>query len=341
MAISSDTFDELMRALPINVSGEKNIAVAVSGGGDSMALSFLLADWCATHSIKLHALTVDHGLRPESADEAQYVAKTLRPLGVKHKILKWEGVKPKTRLQESAREARYGLMSDYCNHHKIKYLFLAHHADDQLETILFRLAKGTGMDGLAGMQPAQSMESGLILLRPLLSVDHNSLLSTLQAKKISWIEDPSNQNNRYARVRIRNICNTLKNEGLSPERLETFSNRVNSTLVLIDHLIEKEQRNIILYKDTERIEINYSELMSLPFEGKVRIIKSILADMNLNRPYPVRLQDVEKLVHKMEDKSVDKSGNIKGKVFRGATLGHCIFKKRKEVLIIMREDPAK
>src|SRR3989338_5949539 len=311
-----------MSLLDIDFSTTKRIAVAVSGGGDSMALAILLSDWVKENGIKLHAITVDHDLRPESAMEAKTVAKILKPLGITHKILKWEGTKPKTKIQEAARDARYRLMSDYCLQKKIPYLCVAHHGQDQMETILFRMAKGTGLDGMAGMRPVNILDNGLTLLRPFLPISHQDLLETLKSRKIDWIEDPSNANDRYARVRIRNTIDTLENEGLTPERISSLSNRITNSIDLINYLIEKEYKLLILHKDTERIDINYTSLLSLPIEGKTRILKMLISEFQPQKKYAARLEDIERLAHKM------------GQDFKGGTLGGCLFHKKKAVLTI-------
>lgn len=325
LAVSPEMFSGLMSFLGIDWSGEKNLAVAVSGGGDSMALALLLSDWARQRGMKLHALTVDHGLRPESAEEAKFVSRTLKPLGVIHKTLVWEGKKPKTGIQEAAREARYKLMADYCIAKKIRYLCVAHHGQDQIETILFRMAKGTGVDGLVGMRPVQDTGYGLTLLRPLLSISHNELLTTCKASKIDWVEDPSNENKRYARVRIRNILDVLQAEGLSPKRIDGLSKRLGMTIELIDYLIEDKYKLMIINKDTERIEIMMDEFLSLPQEGKTRILRQMITDLYPDKKYPARLEDIERLASRFTEN------------FRGATLGGCIFRKKKGSLFIQKE----
>lgn len=329
MIISLAQFETFLNDLPVNLANEKNLAVAVSGGADSLALAILLSEWCAGKNIKLHALTVDHGLRPESAGEAKYVAKILKPFGISHKTLLWDGIKPKTKIQEAARDARYSLMSEYCSTKKIKFLFVAHHGQDQIETILFRIAKGTGLDGLIGMRPLSHLENGLTLVRPLLHLSHHDLCDTLKSKKIDWIEDPSNINERYARVRIRNVIDILENEGLTPNRISSLSERVAQSIDLIDYLIDKEYNNIVLYKDAQRIEINYDSLLSLPLAGKTRILKHIITSLMPHKKHPARLEDIERLVGKIGDK------------FKGATLGGCKFSKKKDRLIVLIENPTR
>lgn len=314
-----------MSILDTDISNEKNLAVAVSGGGDSLALAILLAEWCKAKNIKLHALTVDHGLRPESASEAKYVSKTLKKFGVIHKTLLWEGIKPKTKIQEAARDARYNLMSEYCSSKKINFLFLGHHGQDQIETIIFRIAKGSGLDGLAGMHPVTILENGLTLLRPLLLVNHKDLCDTLKFKDIDWIEDPSNENDKYARVRIRNVTDALENEGLNPARISLLSERIIKSIQLINYLIDKEYNSMIINIDTKRIDINLNHFLLLPIDGKVRILKRIISTLMSLKKYPARLEDIERLAIKIDEK------------FKGATLGGCIFSKKKDVLSISIE----
>lgn len=332
--ISPEKFSGLMSLLGIDFSVSKNLAVAVSGGGDSIALTMLLANWAKDKGISIHALTVDHGLRPESTEEAKTVSRILKPFGISHKILTWEGKKPKTRIQELARQARYQLMSDYCLTHRIPYLCVAHHAQDQMETILFRMAKGTGIDGLAGMRPVHILENGLIILRPLLSLSHEDLLATLKSENINWIEDPSNKNNVYARVRMRQTLQSLENEGLSSTRISSLSNRIIQSVQLIDYFIEKEYSSILLSMHPQHIEIDFNRFLDLPIEGKIRILALLISKIHegisssafssfaLSAP---RLEDIERLAHKINTH------------FKGATLGHCAFQRKKEKLEIRSE----
>lgn len=332
--ISPDQFSGLMSFLVsflASVSGEdlsqeSDLALAVSGGGDSLALAVLLLDWCGARGIRLHALTVDHGLRPESAAEAAFVAKFIRDRGGIHQTLLWDDLpKPTTRIQEAARAARYRLMAAYCKAHSIKYLGVAHHAQDQIETILFRMAKGTGLDGLAGMRSVQPLENGVTLLRPLLPVSHVDLLETLRDQNIDWIEDPSNTNERYARVRIRNVLDVLEGEGLSAERISTLSARITDAVDLIDYFIDNTYKNITAHKDTQRIDISYSDFSGLPIEGRIRILKRVMSDVHPDISCPARLEDIAHLARRMEGD------------FRGATLGHCRFQRKRDLLIVMVE----
>ncbi|WP_244434174.1 tRNA lysidine(34) synthetase TilS, partial [Azospirillum sp. B506] len=178
------------------------VAVGVSGGGDSVALVLLLRHWVAERGGTLLALTVDHGLRPESGDEAAAVGQAMARLGVPHRVLRWEGTKPSAGVQAAARTARHRLLGAACAGAGILHLALAHHRDDQAETVLLRLARGSGIDGLAGMAPVRA-DGAVRVIRPLLGFSHDRLLATCRAEGVDWIEDPSNHNPRFARARLR------------------------------------------------------------------------------------------------------------------------------------------
>jgi tRNA(Ile)-lysidine synthase len=211
----------------VNFKSETDIAIALSGGGDSMALTHLLSLWTQKHNINLHILHVDHGLRIESKKEAQQIQTWLKNIShSQFKILTWKhSTIPTKKIQELAREARYELMANYCAKAKVNYLFIAHHADDQMETILFRLIKSSGIDGMAGMKILQPYTNSLTLVRPLLSYTHDDLIQYCQKEKLNWIEDSSNRSDQFSRVRLRQSKDILAAEGLTAERLLLFSVR--------------------------------------------------------------------------------------------------------------------
>src|SRR5690606_2857459 len=195
-----------------------HVAVAVSGGPDSLALTLLLAEWVHRRGGRLQALTVDHGLRPESAEEAASVGRTLMGRGISHRVLKWSGTRPQAGLQEAAREARYALLLDWCSRAGILHLFLAHHLEDQVETFLMRIARGSGRSGLAGMS-AIVERRGVRLLRPCLGAERDRLRATLANSGLVPLQAPSNQAPRFTRVRVRARLPALAGAGLGPGRL--------------------------------------------------------------------------------------------------------------------------
>ena len=178
------------------------VAVAVSGGRDSVALALLAGEWASARGGRIVGLIVDHALRSESGSEAAATAALLGRHGCEAQILRWSEAKPRTGLQEAARMARYRLLREACRRHGILHLLVAHHADDQAETVAMRAARQSGPDGLAGMSAVVELPE-IRLLRPLLGVPRARLTATLVARGVPWIDDPSNTDPRFERARLR------------------------------------------------------------------------------------------------------------------------------------------
>jgi len=216
-AITSEEFDDLMaRVGPFEPRPE--LAVAVSGGADSMALAILAERWVRDRRGRLRALIVDHGLRVESAAEAHTVARWLEARAIDATILVWPGDKPRTGIQARARAARYGLMVEWCRDHGVLHLLLAHHQGDQAETVLIRRARGSGADGLGAMASIVEL-ADLHLLRPLLGVPKARLAATLEAAGQPHVDDPSNRDPLHTRVRVRALLPALEELGLGADVL--------------------------------------------------------------------------------------------------------------------------
>jgi len=224
-------------------------ALAVSGGSDSTALMVLFADWLRQggQDAGLHTvLTVDHGLRPDSAAEACAVAAAAAVLGFRHATLAWDGAKPQTGIQAAARTARYRLIADYMRANDIPLLLTGHTRDDQAETLLMRLARGSGLDGLAGMAPHLSFNdlgigdpasSAPEIVRPLLDVPKARLRRTLEVRGIAWIEDPSNQSPEFERPRLRSAHAQLQALGLTDAMLALSAARLARARRAIDRAV--------------------------------------------------------------------------------------------------------
>lgn len=188
------------------------LAVAVSGGGDSLALLGLACDWADERGCRIHALTVDHGLRAEAGDEALLVAREALRMGAQHETLYWTGWDGKGNLQAAARAARYALMRDACARKGIRAILLGHTSDDQAETVLMRLARGSGVDGLSAMAEGRFGQDDI--LRPLLGEARADLRVWLSRQGMRWIEDPTNDDPRYDRVRARRLLTQLASFGI-------------------------------------------------------------------------------------------------------------------------------
>lgn len=326
-------FSKRLESFSDLLDNQTDIAVALSGGGDSMALSYLLSRWATQHGKTLHALTVNHGLRPEAAAEARHVASLVKPWGIVHKILTWIGEKPATRIQEEARAARYRLIAAYCQKNKISTLFLAHHANDQAETILFRLAKGSGLDGLSGMSQRQDFSPQLTLLRPLLDVTHGQLLATCKAAKIDWVEDKSNVSDRYARIRLRKSMDVLETEGLSVKRILSLGARLERARSALDQVTDLAWEKCVIEYNSKLIVFNYKDLLVYPEEVVLRCIMRAIQHFRVGRAYPPRLESMEALVTKL---------CAANKLFKAATLGGCVIRvQNRKGLVTIQPEVAK
>lgn len=195
-----------------------HLAVAVSGGADSMALCLLARDWAAAGGGRVTALTVDHGLRPASTDEAGRIAGWMRAAGIGHHVLRWTGDKPLSGIQQAARRARYRLLLGWCREAAVLHLLLGHHCRDQAETVLHRALRASGTAGLAGM--AAILETAHVrLLRPLLGWSPDELRRLLRHRRCLWLEDPSNADQRFARARLRAAGPSLAAAGITTRGL--------------------------------------------------------------------------------------------------------------------------
>jgi tRNA(Ile)-lysidine synthase len=219
----------------------RGLLLAVSGGPDSTALLVLAARWAKglKRGPKITAVTIDHGLRPEAAREAVAVKRLARKLGVAHRTLRWRGKKPRAGLQEAARNARYELLAQAAAREGAAHILTAHTLDDQAETILFRMARGSGLLGLTGMAPVAPLPvpagREIFLVRPLLHLSKARLIATLQAAKIRYADDPSNRDPRFTRARLRTLMPALAREGLDARglaRLALRLRRAESTIVV-------------------------------------------------------------------------------------------------------------
>lgn len=197
------------------LAADEAIAVAVSGGPDSLAL--LLLARAAFGAPRLTALTVDHRLRPKAAAEAAMVAGIAAGLGVRHATLTWDGPKPRANLQAAARAARYTLMGRWCADHGVAWLLTAHHRGDVAETLLLRLARGAGLAGLAGPRARRVLQPGVELLRPLLDADPATLTAVVTAAGLTPVDDPANRAERFDRTRARALL--ARTRWLAPARL--------------------------------------------------------------------------------------------------------------------------
>jgi tRNA(Ile)-lysidine synthase len=225
----------------------RGLILAVSGGPDSTALLVMAAGWAKRvegrrkRAPKLVAVTIDHGLRNESRGEAAAVKKLARRLGVAHRTVRWRGKKPRTGLQAAARAARYRLLAEEATRTGFAHIVTAHTLDDQAETLLFRLARGSGLTGLSGMAPLSTLPTNagreISLLRPLLGIPKTRLIATLKARGVDYNDDPSNRDPRFARTRLRDLLPRLAAEGLDAKTLARLGSRMRRAEAAVEFAV--------------------------------------------------------------------------------------------------------
>jgi tRNA(Ile)-lysidine synthase len=295
-----------MNGLPITIpeasklfqplEGFPRIALAVSGGPDSIALMHLAAWWRAAEPSRpaLSVLSVDHGLRACSRDEALMVARTASGLGLPHTILTWRaGDARGTSLQARARTARYDLMAAHCHANDIPALVTAHHLDDQAETFLMRLKRGSGLDGLAAI-PERGAWDGIVLLRPLLDVPKARLIATLAEKGMGYVSDPSNADHRFERARLRESAEALAAFGLTPEALALSARRLRRAREALDHAAQSFLDAYSEMNEAGYALIDPEALATAPQETALRALARLIAMVG-GAEEPLRLAKLEAL----------------------------------------------
>jgi tRNA(Ile)-lysidine synthase len=277
------------------------LVLAVSGGPDSTALLVLAARWAKRlkRAPKLVAVTIDHGLRPEAAREAAMVKELARRLGVPHRTLRWRGRKPRTGLQEAARYARYELLAQIATRARFAHILTAHTLDDQAETVLFRLARGSGLFGLTGMAPAAPLPLNgvreIFLVRPLLHLPKARLVATLAAERIAYAEDPSNRDPRFTRARLRTLMPALAREGLDARGLARLAARLRRAESTIQVAVQAARSALapLPWPQHGSIVLATAPFAGLPAEVGLRLLGEAIA--HTGDEGPVELAKLESL----------------------------------------------
>jgi tRNA(Ile)-lysidine synthase len=299
--------DDEANALFFGLEGLPGLILAVSGGPDSTALLVLAARWAKRlkRAPKLLAVTIDHGLRAEAAREAAAVKRLARRLGVSHRTLRWRGKKPKSGLPEAARHARYQLLAQAAARAGYGHVLTAHTLDDQAETVLFRLARGSGVVGLAAMSrvtPLPKSGDGTIsgqrtifLLRPLLHVSKARLVATLQAARVAYSDDPTNRDPRFTRARLRTLMPALAREGLDARGLARLAARMRRAESTIEFAVSAARAALAPgpWRQRGPVVFEIGRFASLPTEVALRLLGRAIA--HTGDEGPVELAKLETL----------------------------------------------
>ena len=281
------------------------VAVGVSGGADSLALVLQAAEELAVFGRKIVALTVDHGLRPTSRLEAEYVAGLMQKYGIEHHILTWTGKKPTTGIEEAARQARYALIAEWCSQNNVRVLLTAHHAKDQAETFLMRLQRGSGLEGLCGIRE-YSVRDGLVILRPLLAVTPENQRDYLRQRAIVWVEDESNRDTTFLRGKIRQYLPELtENIGINIEKICNAVHNLQSAEDYIEQQLDLLLAHDVIWDFGTVCRFRYADYLSWHKEMKFRVLARLC-----RREYIPRAERILALVNALNTLP-----------FTGATLG--------------------
>ena len=309
-----------------------HIAVAVSGGADSMALALLVARWANSLGGRTTGLIVDHGLRPGSAADARQVAGWLDRRGIESRILKWRGEKPETGIQAAARDARYRLLTAWCRRHDVYHLLVGHHLEDQAETFVLRLERGSGLDGLAAM-PVVTELPWYRIVRPLLGLTRAELRDFLAAENQDWIEDPSNCDTAFSRVRVRRALTALGSGRHGDNKVNRRLAAAASRLGHARHELARGTarllaRTVTIYPAGHAI-VDMTTIAGAPSEISRRALSRIVTCIG-GRTYAPRLERLERLHARVAH----------GELGQGATLGGCLLSPRQNGVLVAREPKA-
>jgi len=292
-----------------------------------MALAVLTHRWATARGGRILALIVDHGLRPESADEAHATGRRLDALGIEHATLLWSGDKPTTGVEEAARSARLALLAERCRDEGILHLALAHHRDDQAETVMLRLARGSGVDGLAGIASVRN-DGYVRLIRPLLGEPREAMRALCRAESIEWVEDPSNASTQYARGRLRAAAGVLATEGLRPEGLADTARRAARARNALEQATSAVLARAASFHPEGWVSFDPHALLNEPEEIALRSLAHAIGVVG-GSVYAPRDDSVRRLLEQ-----------ARAGMMRGRTLGGCVVATRKGAIIVAREPDA-
>lgn len=288
--------DAALAGLFDGLAGSSGLALAVSGGPDSLGLLALVARWRERQTTPPPAvvLTVDHGLRPEASAEAAFVGAMAARCGLPHETLLWDGDKPVSDLQSAARAARYRLLGARAAALGCDRLLVAHTLDDQAETLLMRIGRGSGLYGLAAMRPRR-IAAGVMLERPLLALPRARLIATLEALGWAYVEDPSNLDRRFTRVRIRQLLTLLAAEGLTADRLAGTARRLRRAADVLDRLVARLAAEALVLHHESIAELHVPALVAADAEIALRLVSRLLRHVGAT-DYGPRLESLEAAV---------------------------------------------
>ena len=306
----------------------KKILVAVSGGPDSLALSILTKSLETSLNLNIYYVLIDHGIRKKSYLEGVKTRLKLKKFGIKLNIIK-NHQKIKNNIQSKAREIRYQLLSNFCKKKNINYLMTAHHSEDQVETFLIRLSRGSGVQGLSSMKIVTKLKSNLKIVRPLLDVKKKDLMHISKLVFGKYINDPSNKNPKFLRTKIRKLIKEMEKSGIGHEKiLKSISNLSMTSETLENYLKLFEKKSV--KKSKSNFMIKFSDFLQVNKEIQFRVLQNILVKCSKNY-YPPRSEKIFSLIERLKKKKSQKK----------QTLGNCIIFKQNKIIYVYKEPKSK
>ena len=303
----------------------ENFALAVSGGADSLCLAYFGKIYASQFNSKIEILIVDHKLRKESKKEALKVKKILSKKGIKSSVLSWKGSIPQKNIQQNARNIRYSLISNFCMNKKIKYLLTAHHMDDQIENFFIRLFRGSGLTGLSSMSDSFTYNDNLKIIRPFLNFKKNDLKYVTLSFFKSYIEDPSNEDEKFLRVRVRKYKKTMEKEGLNLSKINMTVKNLLSANKALNFYKSKAVNKHVSFLSKNRCVINKQIFSDEAGEIIFKSFSDILSLIS-GAYHPPRSKKIVNLIQRLKKTSLSKS-----------TLGGCIVENKENFIVISQE----
>jgi len=307
-----------------NLKLNEDFIVAVSGGPDSLALCFLSKIYSIKKNLKVKYFHVDHKLRNNSTKEAKFVKLLLKKLSTNLEILTWTGKKPKNNIQSVARDKRYALMINRAKKLKINNILLGHHKNDLIENFFIRILRGSGLNGMVSLDQKTNIQN-LNLIRPLLNFSKQNLEYVTKKIFKNFVEDPSNKNDDFKRVKIRNFIKNLELEGLDNDKFNLTIKNLKFANESIKYFVQKNLKDNSTNSNTNKFVILSKNFFLQPEEVVFRSLTEVLKNVG-KKYYPVRGKKIDSLIHQIKN---DKSFI--------ATLGNCVIKKVNNSVLVSKE----
>ena len=324
LKLSNKKIQRLFKNFEKNFNIQEAFIVAVSGGPDSLALAFLTKIYSIQYNLKSRYFIVDHKLRKESTEEAKKVKKILNNFDIKAEILTWRGKKPSRNIQSLSRKKRYDLLFSKCKQLKISNLIVGHHLDDLFENFFIRMIRGSGLKGLVSLEKKTEFAS-INLIRPLLDFEKKDLRFISNYVFNFFVNDPSNVNTKFQRIKLRNIISEFKNNGLDKNKLFlTLKNLKRSNQALIFYTEQNKKQNSFLYKDNKEAVLNENFFIH-PYEVVFRSLSDILKIIGDKYNF-TRGKKIDLILDKINKNTLKKE-----------TLAGCVIKKVNHTVIITKE----